>query len=64
MTIVAVGIGLYVLVAALVVVSSCMISSRISEQEGLTEEWTSQEQAYARVATPVKRNTGKATRYA
>lgn len=64
MSIITIGIGLYFLFSAMVVVSICMISSRFSQQEGLTEEWSTQEQVYAKVPASVKQEMGKVTRYA
>lgn len=64
MSIIAVAIGLYFLFSAMVVVFICVISSRFSQREGLTEEWPSQEWAYQEAPVGVKREIGKATRYA
>lgn len=64
MSIIVIGIGLYFLFSATVVVSICMISSRFSQQQGLTEEWSTQKQAYVKGPAPVKQEIGKATRYA
>ena len=64
MSIIAVAIGLYFLFSATVVVSICVISSRFSQREGVTEEWPAQEWAYQETPRPVKREVGKATRYA
>lgn len=64
MSFIVIGIGLYFLFSAIVVVSICMVSSRFSQQQGLTEEWATQEQTYAKVPAPVKQKLGKVTRYA
>lgn len=64
MSLIVIGLGLYFLFSAMLVVSICMISSRFSQQEGLTEEWSTQEQAYARVSASVEQKISKATRYA
>ncbi len=64
MSIVAIGIGLYFLFSAMVVVSICIVSSRFSQQEGRVEDWTATDLAYNEARVPVKREIGKATRYA